>query len=384
MVDVFLMDALLAAVPMDARLVILGDADQLASVGAGATFRDLARAGESRGFATRIHTSFRMDPSDPDGRALYLVARRPRRLVARMDRKRAHVLVRSAVAGDDGPLFRWAGVEPESKSDVPSVRVVDKPRALALRGVEAIEATGASRAALFDAWFDRLLTLPAPLRRALLRPVTLDHDGALDEASATLTRALLRHHERSRVLCVTRDDGRRTSEGAVNAYLHDRHARTLGGIEAAIDEGAPAPGTPLAVNKNDYERQLWNGDQGVAVLGEDSEGEPTTLAVFARGDGLVAFPLAALGDSVRVGFASTVHKAQGSEYAHVAFVLPDDDLPLLTRELLYTALTRASRSALLVGARALVDLAIQRGQERDSGLAERLLDRATFALAPGE
>ena len=68
----------------------------------------------------------------------------------------------------------------------------------------------------------------------------------------------------------------------------------------------------------------------------------------------------------------TVHKAQGSEFDRVLLVLPGDDLPLLTRELVYTAITRARRSVAIVGARDLLVRAASRSIERHSGIAERL------------
>jgi exodeoxyribonuclease V alpha subunit len=73
--------------------------------------------------------------------------------------------------------------------------------------------------------------------------------------------------------------------------------------------------------------------------------------VFPRAGGLAAFPYDGLREDLRVAYATTVHKAQGAELDHVALVLPERDLPLLSRELVYTALTRARQSAVVVGAR---------------------------------
>ncbi len=70
----------------------------------------------------------------------------------------------------------------------------------------------------------------------------------------------------------------------------------------------------------------------------------------------------------------TVHKAQGSEFDEVALILPEADLPLLTRELVYTAMTRARRSVLLVGPEELLRRAVTRELDRASGVAERLMD----------
>ncbi|HVU51836.1 MAG TPA: ATP-dependent RecD-like DNA helicase, partial [Polyangia bacterium] len=75
---------------------------------------------------------------------------------------------------------------------------------------------------------------------------------------------------------------------------------------------------------------------------------------------------------LRVAYATTVHKAQGAEVDHVALVLPERDVPLLCRELLYTALTRARHSAVVVGRAELLTLAVERPLARASGLAARI------------
>ena len=70
----------------------------------------------------------------------------------------------------------------------------------------------------------------------------------------------------------------------------------------------------------------------------------------------------------------TVHKAQGSEFDRVAIILPDRDLPINTREILYTALTRSRTSAVLVGRRDILMIGVARGIARESGIAEKLRD----------
>ena len=95
------------------------------------------------------------------------------------------------------------------------------------------------------------------------------------------------------------------------------------------------------------------------------------MVVFPRGDSYEALPLDSAGD-VAPAFAMTVHKAQGSEFDHVAMVLPETDLPILTRELLYTAITRARRSVVLVGTPDLLARAVSRTMLRESGVAEKL------------
>ena len=129
------------------------------------------------------------------------------------------------------------------------------------------------------------------------------------------------------------------------------------------------------ITRNDYDRGLYNGDQGIVLSIVDGSGGPPTLsAVFPRAGSLVAFPLPALQGALAIAYASTVHKAQGSEVEHAALILPDSDLPLLSRELIYTAVTRVRRSMTVVGRRALLERAVARPLERSSGLAERVAE----------
>jgi exodeoxyribonuclease V alpha subunit len=173
------------------------------------------------------------------------------------------------------------------------------------------------------------------------------------------------------LLTVTR--GGAAGADRINADLSRRAALDAG--LAAPGAGEILPGTPVMITRNDYDRGLYNGDQGVVLSVADGNGRGSALAaIFPRAGALVAFPLPALQGALEVAYASTVHKAQGSELDHGALILPDADLPLLSRELVYTAVTRARRSITVVGRRALLEQAVARPLERSSGLAERLAD----------
>ena len=339
MIDLGLMERLARAVRPDARLVLLGDADQLPSVDAGAVFRELAPR------AARLTQSHRQDPSAPAGASVLAAAR--------------------AV---------HAGAAPEV---TPRARPAD----LTWSGFELLEpsAGGAAAArrlvgAFAERWVrDRVRALP-DFAELLERVYRVGDDAAapFEAADTAALSRLVRHHQSLRVLTVTRDAGATTSAESVNELLARRADAASGS-----DPGGTAPGTPVMMVRNDYDRGLFNGDQGVVVRATRGREAARLVAVFPRGAGLMAFPFEGLREDLRTAYATTVHKAQGAELDHVALVLPERDLPLLSRELVYTALTRARRSVVVVGHAALLALAVARPLERASGLAARL-----DALAP--
>ena len=126
-------------------------------------------------------------------------------------------------------------------------------------------------------------------------------------------------------------------------------------------------GRPLLVTENDYELGLYNGDTGVIV---GAAGE-RAVAVFERGGELLHFSPLRLG-AVETVYAMTVHKSQGSQFDTAAVLLPPPDSRILTRELLYTAVTRARRELILVGTEDALRVAVERPVARASGLRERL------------
>jgi len=128
-------------------------------------------------------------------------------------------------------------------------------------------------------------------------------------------------------------------------------------------------GRPLLVTENDYELGLYNGDTGVIVAGADGGSRPS--AAFERGGELLRFSPLRLG-AVETVYAMTIHKSQGSQFDTAAVLLPDPSSRILTRELLYTAVTRARRDLILVGTEEAVRAAVERPVARASGLRERL------------
>jgi exodeoxyribonuclease V alpha subunit len=137
-------------------------------------------------------------------------------------------------------------------------------------------------------------------------------------------------------------------------------------VPGYAEDGEWYLGRPLLVTANDYEMGLYNGDTGVVV--QTPQG---VRAAFARGaEPTLVAPVRL--DAVQTVHAMTVHRAQGSQFTRVTFVVPPPDSPLLTRELLYTAVTRATSRVLVLGTEEAVRRAVQRPALRASGLRHRL------------
>jgi exodeoxyribonuclease V alpha subunit len=135
-------------------------------------------------------------------------------------------------------------------------------------------------------------------------------------------------------------------------------------------------GRPIMITKNDYNLRLFNGDIGITMTDHEKGGE---LRVFFTGpdESFRSFPPLRLPDHETV-YAMTVHKSQGSEFDAVLLVLPDRDARVLTRELIYTAITRAKEEIQIWGKEDIFLTAIQRRIRRSSGLRDALWGQPAF------
>src|SRR5581483_3508383 len=235
----------------------------------------------------------------------------------------------------------------------------DSPAALGFAGVERLAPGGEE--AFLERWLDERVRTISANQVWRRRP-----DGSFSDEDSHALAELFAHFERRRLLTATRAAAERA-----NRLLHER-------VLAA--ERAPAtlpihPGEPVVVGRNDYDRGLYNGDHGLVLRVADGSGAHHLAAVFAVGGQRVAFPLESIRNLLSLAYATTVHKSQGSEHDEVAVLLParaEDDSPLLTRELIYTAVTRARRSVVLLGDPELYRRAIGRKIRRFSGVAAKL------------
>ncbi|MGZ8802402.1 MAG: ATP-binding domain-containing protein, partial [Mycobacterium sp.] len=144
----------------------------------------------------------------------------------------------------------------------------------------------------------------------------------------------------------------------------------LADLHGTIRQAEWYSGRPVLVMKNDYAIGLFNGDTGVAV----TELDGGLSVVFTREGKLLRYSPRRLAE-VQTVHAMTVHRSQGSQFERVTFLLPEVDSALSTRELLYTALTRAEKFVRLVGSEAELCAAISRPAARASGLRLRLAER---------
>lgn len=340
MLDVGLFRRLVLALGDDAVLVVLGDRDQLPSVDAGAVLADLVRAAEGGAGAlclATLETSHRMREDDPAG---------------------AHVLsIARALRTGAAPPLSDAALAPGA------IARADDPRALP-PGVSLLPTAAPGALARFaDAWLDAELDRRGTLA---LRTLALEPDRlVLAPADETEVRALLVRTSEARLLCLTRGPGLRTGAERLNEHLSARY-------RARLDLGGRSRLTalePLVVGKNDYERGLFNGDTGLVVSAAAPGGPPRLFLAAEKRGGIALFLLDDVEHLVERAWALTVHRAQGSEHDAIALVLPDADVPgLLVRELVYTALTRARRTATIVGSHAMLALAAGRTSERTTAL----------------
>lgn len=316
MLDLAMLRALLDAVRPDATLVLVGDADQLGSVGAGSVLADLvaAMADDDRGDLVRLLRVFRASAS-----------------LAGITR---------AIGVGDGVALRAA---------------IDAAGPAA--SLQAVGTQAALRAALHD-WAD---AIAADWPRT--GPDPRDPDAAAQAAAA------LSALRRMQLLCALRE-GPFGAEAA-NRVLVERLRQRFG----APGRGASFGGRAVLVTHNDHARRIYNGDVGLELEAPDGRHWVWFPARAGEGGaGARAIAPAALPPH-EPAFALTVHKSQGSEYDAVAVLLPPDAAnPILGRELLYTAASRARESLSLWAMPAAMEACLSRAPRRGGGLHARLAE----------
>lgn len=348
MIHLEMMAALLDALPPRARIIFLGDKDQLASVEAGAVLGDLCRHAQEGHY--RAET------------ASYLEATCGEVLPPEFQRSNGLQLAQQTVMLRQSQRFGGAIGElalAVNRGDVEAAtRLLRVPTDAALAWLDTEDAGTAVRLALkgrenAGGGYGEYI---AALR---VRP-----PGEDVQAHAAWTKTVLLAFERFRVLCAVREG----EWGA--AGLNRAIERALINAGLLLKSGEWYEGRPVLVTRNDSGLDIFNGDIGIAL--KPAVRGAVLRAYFLTGDTVKSVAVSRLAH-VETAFAMTVHKSQGSEFMHTVLVLPRHSSGVLTRELVYTGITRARSAFTLVTGRAeALPAALSHPTRRASGLQERL------------
>jgi exodeoxyribonuclease V alpha subunit len=337
---------------------LLGDKDQLASVEAGSVLGDLCRNAERTAYdaATRAwlqqHCGQVVPGSEPPFSALdQQIA--GLRVSHRFDDKSGIGRLAAAVNAGQAGIVEDIWQHQPVFEDIRRFNLASKPSdfdTVILHGWGAGEAVGYR-------YYLELLTQQRP---AVDAPV---------EAHSRWALMVLDAFDRFQILCALRE-GTWGVEG-----LNQRIAEVLFAQGLIPQTQGWYEGRPVLVSRNDYALGLMNGDIGIALNLPDAESGVFRLrVVFKQNQQTIKSILPSRLNEVESVYAMTVHKSQGSEFEHVALVMPDVSNPVLTRELIYTGITRArQRFSLLYSVASVLPTAITRRVKRLSGLADELL-----------
>jgi len=299
MIDLEMMARLLQAVPPTARLILLGDKDQLASVEAGAVMSQLCTGSLLKAQTVTLLHSHRFDAKSGIGQWARAV---------------------NADVADNTPALKalWKAA-PDWLASLPVQQHIEEqtpePDVTHLQLTHAHDPKLA--VGLRYGWRHWMALLDAH------RPHKSTPASPCSDAQAL---ALLKAFTEFCVLCAVREG----PLGVLQLNTQVEHALGLG-------QSTWYAGRPVMVTRNDYALELMNGDIGLCLPGADG----VLRVAFPAVDGGVRWVMPSRLDSVDTVFAMTVHKSQGSEFAQVLLVLPGQESPVLTRELVYTGLTRA-------------------------------------------
>jgi len=338
MVDLALMSKLMTAVPDDARLILIGDRDQLASVETGFVMADIC------------------------------------------DRENVHTFSRYFCQQFQELTGHRIDTSNEEKKDTPGIYdgLVVLKKSYRFAETSGIgECSRAVNLGKIDDAFFHLKNSPDQIDwREISAPDTLSNalsDWVVQRYSEYLNakdpKKALELFSRFKILCAVK-------VGSLGVEAINRLAEQILSGKGLIDFDTFSThpwyrGRPVLITRNDYRMELFNGDVGITMTPPDSKNQE--LVVYFQGaDGEPRrFHPNRLPEH-ETAYATTVHKSQGSEFDSVLLILPNRDYPVLTRELLYTGITRARKNISIWGTEGIIKTAISRKIERTSGLKDAL------------
>jgi exodeoxyribonuclease V alpha subunit len=326
MIDLTLMDALLSALPTSCRLILLGDRSQLASVEAGSLFSDLCADG-TNSWSPEICTK-----------------------LGRLTGQAPPLLSSPAPTINETVVTLRTSFRFHDKSGIGTLAAAVNSGRMA--DVEECLHTG------FDDL--RIKYLNGANREPWLRKQILEgYRSMLDAQTVEEAFAAM---ENFRILCAVHKGP--TGVEKINTLAR----RVVSNAGLIVGDTDWFQGKPIIIRRNQYQMRLFNGDTG--ILWNDETGR--LKAWFMQSDNQLRPITPARLPEHDPAFAITIHKAQGSEFEHVLLLLPENDSRVLSRELLYTGITRAKTRLVLFGDPALLSTAVHRKTNRWSGLADQL------------
>lgn len=348
MIHIEMMSALLQAMPHGAKIILLGDKDQLASVEAGAVLGDLCR--------DALHGHYDLETARYAEAVAGLTL--PRQFMATDSEatplaQQTVMLRKSRRFG--GLIGQLAQAVNEGNSELAQQLITSDKTAV-------LQAT-------YHPTVDTVLDLAVHGRAGAtacysdyLRLINTRPTDAMTNAASheNWVKSVLVAFDRFRILCAVHEG----DWGTRGLNLAVQQALAAAGL--LKPRGEWFAGRPVMVTRNDPELGVFNGDVGVTLPG--TRGSTALRVYFLDGDNLRSVGVSRLAH-VETAFAMTVHKSQGSEFLHTALVLPQGGAKVLTRELVYTGITRARENFTLIeGQAGLLRQAIERPSQRASGL----------------
>lgn len=347
MVDLPMMYKLIDALPKHARLILLGDKDQLASVEAGAVLGDICsfntlgfsqaqatQIARLTGYSTLAHAT-NLQPSIADSLCMLKKS-------YRFDARSGIGQLSQAVNSGSAQKVDW--VWQKEFADIAKYSIDSQNYSQLIQ----------SLVAEYSHYLKRI------------NIVQRDVETDIAESASQKAKAVLDLFSRCRLLCAIRE-----GDFGVKG-LNQRVERALAARKLIqVQEELWYHGRPVMVTRNDHSLGLYNGDIGICML-DESDSQPRLKVFFELPDGSVKSVLPSRVPEHETAYAMTIHKSQGSEFEHTLMILPPEFTPILTRELIYTGITRAKKRLSLYVDERVMKRGIKVRTERASGLVERL------------
>ncbi|NIG56723.1 exodeoxyribonuclease V subunit alpha [Chitinophaga sp. Cy-1792] len=328
MIDLALFTKLLAAIRPSTRIILLGDKDQLASVEAGSLFGDLCQAQPELNVFSPPLAALINQFASPQGQ------------------------INNISSHSQHPLFEHVVELRRSRRFTGNTGIGKFSKALIRNNAAVIRE-------MMEPGADEQVVIDTDYSEKLFEEFITGYTSFIQEKD-TLT--ALRKMNELRVLVAIRDgsQGLANINRRIEKYLSDKKYIHL---TSAFYENRP-----LMLTRNYYEHGLFNGDTG--IIRPDENG--VLMAWFEDSDGQLISVFPGYLTLAETAFAMTIHKSQGSEFGKVLVVLPATEVPLLTRELVYTAVSRARNKVYVQGSTDTLLLAAQKFVDRGSGINTRI------------